>query len=53
LTLPAPGAIQIEGGEPVYWIADNNRKGISPQKSALTIHAGAEFSRTHGKQMMR
>lgn len=47
LTLPAPGAIQIEDGEPVYWIADNNRKSISPRASALTIHAGANFSRAH------
>jgi hypothetical protein len=41
------GALQIESGEPFYWIADNNRKGISPRASALTIHAGAEFSREH------
>ena len=45
--LPAPGAVQIEGGEPVNWIADNNRKGVSPRSSALTIHAGADFSRAH------
>ncbi len=47
VTLPEPGAVQIEGGEPVYWIADNNRKGVSPRASALTIHAGANFSRAH------
>lgn len=47
VTLPEPGAVQIEGGEPVYWIADNNRKGISLHASAITIHAGAEFSRAH------
>lgn len=45
LGLPEPGAVQIEGGEPVCWIADNNRKGVSPRASALTIHAGADFSR--------
>jgi renalase len=45
--LPEPGAVQIEGGEPVYWIADNNRKGISQRASALTIQAGADFSRAH------
>ena len=45
VTLPEPGAVQIEGGEPVYWIADNSRKGISPRASAFTIHAGAVFSR--------
>ncbi len=47
VTLPAPGAVQIEGGEPVYWIADNNRKGVSPRASAITIHAGADFSRAN------
>ncbi|MDQ3256132.1 MAG: FAD-dependent oxidoreductase, partial [Acidobacteriota bacterium] len=47
VTLPEPGAVQIEGGEPVYWIADNNRKGVSPRASALTIQAGADFSRAN------
>ena len=47
VTLPEPGAVQIEGGEPVYWIADNNRKGVSPRVSAITIHAGADFSRAN------
>ncbi|MDQ3686153.1 MAG: FAD-dependent oxidoreductase, partial [Acidobacteriota bacterium] len=47
VTLPEPGAVQIEGGEPVYWIADNNRKGVSPRASAITIHAKADFSRAH------
>ena len=47
VTLPPPGAVQIEGGEPVYWITDNNRKGVSPHASTFTIHAGADFSRAH------
>jgi predicted NAD/FAD-dependent oxidoreductase len=47
VSLPEPGAVQIEGGEPVNWIADNNRKGVSPRASALTIHAGAGFSRAY------
>ena len=47
LQLPEPGAVRIEDGEPVYWIADNKRKGVSPSRSALTIHAGANFSRAH------
>lgn len=46
IDMPVPGAIQIEGGEPVYWIADNSRKGIAPgERTALTIHAGAAWSR--------
>lgn len=44
--LPGPGAVQLRHG-PVQWIADNRKKGISPDRHALTIHAGHEFSRTH------
>lgn len=42
--LPEPGAKQIENGEPVAWVADNHRKGISPAAQGLTIHGGAQFS---------
>ncbi|NDD62976.1 MAG: FAD-dependent oxidoreductase [Acidobacteria bacterium] len=44
--LPAPGAVQIQG-EPIAWIGDNHRKGISPAAFTVTIHAGPEFTRTH------
>jgi renalase len=44
MELPDPGAIQIAGGEPVSWIADNNRKGISAFSNSVTIHAGPEYS---------
>ncbi len=43
--VPEPGGVQI-GGEPLFWIADNRRKGIS-EAPALTIHAGPEWSREH------
>ena len=43
--VPEPGGVQI-GGEPLFWVADNRRKGIS-EVPALTIHAGPEFSREH------
>ena len=49
--VPAPGGVQYGGanglGEPVWWLADNNRKGISPRAGALTVHAGPAFSLEH------
>ena len=43
--VPEPGGMQIKG-EPLDWIGDNQRKGIS-ECPALTVHAGPEWSRTH------
>jgi predicted NAD/FAD-dependent oxidoreductase len=34
-------------GEPLSWIADNYRKGISAAPGAVTLHAGPEFSESH------
>lgn len=44
--LPEPGAVQLPE-HPVTWLADNQRKGISPAQPVLTVHAGADFSRAH------
>lgn len=43
--LPEPGGMQFPGG-PIAWIGDNRKKGISLCE-AVTLHAGAEFSRAH------
>ena len=44
--LPEPGALQLQS-EPIAWIADNHRKGISPDAYTVTLHAGPEFTRQH------
>lgn len=43
--VPEPGGMQIKG-EPLDWIGDNHRKGIS-EVPGITIHAGPEWSREH------
>ena len=44
--IPEPGAIQFDD-EPVRWLADNTRKGISSGAYAITIHGAPQFSREH------
>ena len=43
--VPEPGGVQIKG-EPLDWISDNQRKGIS-EAPGITIQAGPEWSREH------
>jgi renalase len=43
--VPEPGGVQIKG-EPLDWIGDNQRKGIS-ETPAVTVHAGPGWSRAH------
>jgi predicted NAD/FAD-dependent oxidoreductase len=43
--VPEPGGVQVKG-EPLDWIGDNRRKGIS-LAPGVTIHAGPEWSRAH------
>jgi renalase len=43
--VPEPGGMQIKS-EPLDWICDNRRKGIS-EAPAVTVHAGPEWSRSH------
>ncbi len=44
--LPAPGALQMPAG-PIGWMADNQRKGISPEACVLTVHASPAASAVH------
>jgi predicted NAD/FAD-dependent oxidoreductase len=43
--VPEPGGMQIKD-EPLDWIGDNRRKGIS-EAPAVTVHAGPQWSRSH------
>lgn len=44
--LPAPGAVQRPDAD-FAWIADNRRKGISPDATVITIHASGDWSAAH------
>lgn len=41
--LPEPGAIQ-HSYAPISWMADNQRKGISPNAVIITVQAGPDYS---------
>jgi hypothetical protein len=44
--VPEPGGVFVSG-ESVAWVADNKRKGVSPNGEAVTILASVEFSRNY------
>jgi predicted NAD/FAD-dependent oxidoreductase len=44
--LPAPGAVQRPSAD-IAWIADNQRKGISPYAAVFTLHGGSAWSAAH------
>lgn len=44
--LPAPGAIQRPGTD-ISWVADNRAKGISPDATLITVHAGPTYSQAN------
>ncbi|MEO1289104.1 MAG: FAD-dependent oxidoreductase [Chloroflexota bacterium] len=46
IRLPEPGAIQ-NFDNIVYWVADNQQKGISPDEHIITLHVEADYSREH------
>ena len=50
--LDGPSGLDRPGGRkiheaPLSWIGDNQQKGISPEVSAVTIHADAAFAEAH------
>lgn len=50
--LDGPSGLEQPGGRkiheaPLSWIGDNQQKGISPEVSAVTIHADAAFAEAH------
>lgn len=44
--LPAPGLFYING-DPVWWLADNFQKGVSPRPGSVTIHSSGAFARAN------
>jgi renalase len=42
--LPEPGAVQRPNA-PIAWLADNQRKGLSPDTTLITVHASPAYSR--------
>lgn len=44
--LPVPGAVQRPHDQ-ISWIADNQRKGISPAATVLTLHGSPDWSAAH------
>jgi len=40
------GALKLHG-EPIQWLADNQRKGVSPSLPAITIHSTPAFAEEH------
>ncbi len=45
VNLPEPGALQRPDAT-ISWIADNQRKGISPAATIITVHSGASVSQS-------
>ncbi len=44
--MPAPGLLYVNG-EPIWWIADNYQKGVSPIEGSVTIHSSGDWARAH------
>ncbi len=42
--IAAPGLLYING-DPIWWIADNYQKGVSPIEGSVTIHSSGAYAR--------
>ena len=44
--IAAPGLLYVNG-DPIWWIADNSQKGVSPLEGSVTIHSSGNYARAH------
>ena len=44
--LAPPGLLYVNG-DPIWWIADNYQKGVSPIEGSVTIHSSGGWARAH------
>ena len=44
--IASPGLLYVNG-EPIWWIADNFQKGVSPIEGSVTIHSSGAWARAH------
>lgn len=44
--IAAPGLFYVNG-DPIWWIADNFQKGVSPIEGSVTIHSSGGWARAH------
>ncbi len=44
--IDAPGLLYVNG-DPIWWIADNYQKGVSPIEGSVTIHSSGDWARAH------
>ena len=44
--IAAPGLLYVNG-DPIWWLADNFQKGVSPIEGSVTIHSSGAYARAH------
>ena len=43
----APPGLLYVNGDPIWWVADNSQKGVSPIEGSVTIHSSGNYARAH------